>query len=280
MDMSEIDRLLKADETNIRTMQRFFTDVSSDLPTLLNDAALLYETCSRAFGQGLSEETRAVIPDELTIKLFRSKIERGLLLARIGALYGMVVADFLRMRITAPLGNVRLQCESLALMKLFGQEPTSAEEWREILNDEEGIQFYRKYQRRLKAILKSYDLAQAYDRSSGASLHSRFIGLARGFRLLQRDEGLRRIQQYRINVQEFNPDHPDHFIAEVLFTLRVQARIFANLRDAAPEIVDPLLLETRIPRFLEGVTRLSEDLKRWVSRLYDQREQKEEQLDS
>jgi hypothetical protein len=149
-------------------------------------------------------------------------------------------------------------------MKLFGQDPATAQKWREINSDEQGRRFYRKYQGRIKNILDSYELAQAYDRVSGAS------PLARGFKISQREQGHRSIQSYRINVQEFDPEHPHYLIGELLFTLRVQAQLFANLPDAAPEIADPLLLETRIPQFQARVTRVGEALRRWYVELLNQ----------
>ena len=56
--------------------------------------------------------------------------------------------------------------------------------------------------------------------------------------------------------QEFDGENPDHFMVQVFHALHIQARIFASLKDAVPEINDPLLLETRIPQFIERVDRL------------------------
>ena len=45
----------------------------------------------------------------------------------------------------------------------------------------------------------------------------------------------------------------------VIFTvLRVQALILASLKDVVPEINDKLLLETRIPQFIERINRFLE----------------------
>jgi len=76
MEIPEIDELLKSDEANVRTMRKFFADVSADLPIILNEVSVLYTTCCRAFGQGASEHTRTLAPAEL-----QAKVLQGLLLA-------------------------------------------------------------------------------------------------------------------------------------------------------------------------------------------------------
>jgi hypothetical protein len=279
MELPEIDRLLKADETNVRTMRQVFAGASDELLGLLNDADALYITCCRAFGQEVSKDSGPVNPSEAVINQLQTQYIRGLLLAQIGTLYAMIVTDFLRMRVTVPLMNVRLQCESLGLLKLMEQSPTVAREWQAIETDEQGKRFFKKYQPAIKHILQSYDLAGDYDRCSAVADHSRFIGLARRFKLVTREDGHRRSQLHTILAQEFDKEHPHYFLVEVLFALRVQARILANIRDAAPEITDPILLETRIPRFLEGVARLDGDWRKRLSRLFTQGKQAGGQLE-
>src|SRR5712691_2809329 len=252
----EIDRLLAADEANVQTMRKVFTDYSQELPELLNTASELYTTCSRAFGQALSDETRGLLIDNSAVEKIQAKVQRGLLLARIGVLYSTAVTDFLRMRLTMPLACVRLQYESLALVKLMFENPSVAQQWMSIQTDKDGRTFFYQHQKRLKAILETYSLAEVYDQTSGVALHSRFIGLARGYRTARRSDGHRITQSYIMLAQEFDGENPDHFMVQVFHVLHIQARIFASLKDAVPEINDPLLLETRIPQFIERVDRL------------------------
>jgi hypothetical protein len=56
--------------------------------------------------------------------------------------------------------------------------------------------------------------------------------------------------------QEFDEKEPDYFMVQVFHVLHIQARIFSSLKDAVPEINDPLLLETRIPQFIQRADRL------------------------
>lgn len=252
----DIDRLLAADEANVRSMRKVFDNYSKELPELLNTASELYGTCSRVFGQAISDETSGLQPDSSIVENIQVKFYRGLLLARIGVLYGSAVADFLRMRLTMPLACVRLQCESIALIKLMSENILAAQKWMSIQTDNDGRNFFNKYQKPPKAILQTYDLAEIYDQTSGVALHSRFIGLARGYRTTRRTDGHRITDSHIILAQEFDDKNPDHFMVQVFRVLHIQARIFANLKDAIPELNDPLLLETRIPKFIERVDRL------------------------
>jgi hypothetical protein len=258
--MPDIDRLLETDERNVREMHRFFAGFQG-LSELLNEASVLYATCSRAFGQALNHKLnsfpRDIRPDDSIVRALLADRYRALLFARIGVFYSAAVADLLRMRLTVPLGYLRLQCESIALLKLMSENPSVTQQWASIQSDAEGTAFYRKHQPRVREILKAYDLSDAYDHTSGAALHSRFIGLAQGYRSRSYADGLRVIQEDRINLQEFDPENPHRFMGEVIMiVLRTQGLIFANLRDAVPEINDPLLLETRFPQFIERVNQL------------------------
>jgi hypothetical protein len=258
MFIPEIDRLLEADEKNVATMRKVFANFSPHLPIVLNTAAELSTTCCRAFGQTISAYPRTTPSSDAVHEELHAKLISGLLLARIGALWGIAVADFLRMRLTMPMACIRLQCESLALIKMIQDNPSLAQKWQDIQADKEGRLFFREHQPRVLSILASYNLDFAYDQASASALHSRFIGLAHGFKTMRREEGHRVTDYHIILAQEFNPDTPDYFLVQVLHALRVQERIFSNLPDAAHEINDKILLETRIPQFRADVDHLFE----------------------
>ena len=129
--MPDIDGLLEADEKNVREMHKLFADYQ-DLPELLNEVSVLYTTCNRAFGQTLTHEINS-LPDDIpfdspVVAKVLAKRQRGLLFTRIGVLYGAAIADLLRMRLTAPLGYIRLQCESIALIKLMSENSSIAQQ--------------------------------------------------------------------------------------------------------------------------------------------------------
>jgi hypothetical protein len=254
--MRDIERLLEADAANAQLMLGVFNDYSQELPDLLNGASELYATCCRAFGQTISEEFGGLPGDNATVGSIQVKLQRGLLLARIGVLYSTAIADFLRMRLTTPLASVRLQCESLALIKLMSDNPSIARQWMNIVSAKDGRQFFNQHQKGLKDILRRYNLAEVYDQTSGAALHSRFLGLARGFRTARRNHGNEITQLFTIVAQEFDGKNPDYFMTQVFWVLFIQARIFTSLKDAVPELTDPLLLETRLPNFVRRADQL------------------------
>jgi hypothetical protein len=262
--MPDIDRLLAADEKNIREMQKLFAGYQG-LSELLNEASVLYTTCSRAFGQTLIHEINSLPRDtppdspveaEVVVKQFRA-----LLFARIGVLYATAVADLLRMRLTAPLGYLRLQCESIALLKLMSENSSITQQWVSIQTDKDGKAFFQKYQSSVMAILSTYNLSDIYNDTSGSALHSRLSGLARGYKST--------IDYQKILAQEFNPEEPHHFMIDVIFrVLCAQALIFANLHDAIPEINDPLLLETRFPQFITQVHYLMDSAREYYKQYH------------
>jgi hypothetical protein len=126
MLIPEIDGLLKADEKNVQEMRRVFAAFSQDLPELLNRAVTLYTTSARAFAQGVSHDVRNLPKsevDEATSTEFEAKLMRGQLLCRIGVLYGIAAAEFLRMRITTPFACIR------ALSTYWGYLQNRLVEW-------------------------------------------------------------------------------------------------------------------------------------------------------
>jgi hypothetical protein len=270
--MPNIDRLLEADEKNVREMQKLFAGYQG-LSELLDEASVLYETCCHAFGQTLNHEINSLPhdtpPDSPVVETMLAKRYRCLLFTRIGVLYGTAVADLLRMRLTAPLGYIRLQCESITLIKLMSDNISIAKQWAAIQTDKQGIDFFKKHQKRVRALLSTYDLLDTYNQASGSALHSRLIGLAFGYKHTRQEDGLRVIDYDKILVQEFTPDKPHYFMIMVIFrVLRVQALIFASLRNAIPEINDPILLETRFPQFIEHVNRFMERAREYFAQYY------------
>jgi hypothetical protein len=53
------------------------------------------------------------------------------------------------MRLTALLGYIRLQCESIALLKLMSENSSVTEQWVNIRTDKDGKAFFQKYQKRV-----------------------------------------------------------------------------------------------------------------------------------
>lgn len=289
----EIDRLLDIDAENVREIRRFLSEVAPESLEVLNQAAVHFKTAARAFADGLGEHwsepaAKAAaagfedsdrifsMPDlppvpgkeaehadaVAALHSFLSRENRGMLLARVGVLYATSVADLMRMRVTAPLGYIRIQCETLAVMKLMLDKPAIAREWRLIETHEEGRAFMNAHQQEVKQVLRDWNLAWAYDNASSTALHCRFAGTALGLRVNSSCDGSRITQNIEVVAQEIQPDNPDLFLLTIFHCLRVQERILSRLHEACPEITDALFIETRVPMFARSVDRLFETLAR------------------
>jgi hypothetical protein len=282
----EIDKLLEVDKYNVSLTRKVLNDFSPTLPEAINRASVLYKTVNRIFSQNLNNHYQKLLHAcreahisnlrELKHKIdeqkpsngrnlyskakaeyeeFLSRETRAALLVRLGILYVTAAADILRMRLTGPQSYMRLQCETIALMKLMHDDATVAHKWRKI-QSEGGRIFYKKYQSKLKSILKSFSLDREYDSASAIALHSRFSGLALGLRASSSIKDGKVNQDIRINVQEFDPEKPHVFLVFVLQLLRVQQRIFSNLPTASPEIKDELFVQTYVPNYERDIDEL------------------------
>jgi hypothetical protein len=136
------------------------------LPKPLNEASVLYTTCSHAFGQILIHEInslpRDTPPDTLVVAQLLAKRHRALLFTRIGVLYATAVADLLRMRLIATLEYLQLQCESIALLKLMSENPSITQQSVNIQTDKEEKAFFQKHQKRVIVILSTYNLSNRH----------------------------------------------------------------------------------------------------------------------
>lgn len=284
MIIPEIDRLLDADSDNTQVVKDVLYDYNPDILNIINQICTIYETACRSFSQGIGDhfydlneklkEFEVSSDRELEEKLNQLNIRgddhaanealdvlyqhyscenRGVLLNLLGVHYATAIADFLRMRVTAPFAYLRLQCESLALMKLMRDTPELANQWRKLDGDEDGVKFYKKHQRKIKSTLESFDLKFTYEHTSGTAMHVRFAGIARGLRLSTTRDVDRITHEIRVSAQEFKSAKPGYFIVNVIFFLHAQGRILLHIPVACPEITDEILIETRIPKLLQSV---------------------------
>lgn len=282
MIIKSIDELLKADNDNVNVVKRVLQDYHPKIIDMIEDIVLIYDTAVRDYSQGmkchftdidrisndlnvdddleLEQRINALIRQknkrniateyqQILYKYF-SRENRGLLLLDLRNLFSMAIADILRMRVTSSLFYLRLQCETLALMKLMLENPEIAKEWKKCLTEKEGILFFRNSQSKIKSILKSFDLEFSYNFTSGAAVHARFGRSVRGLNVNTSRTTDKLIYNMNMAVQEFDGKAPEYFILHIIFLLRAQSRILFNLSVVCPEITDPILLNVRIPKIL------------------------------
>lgn len=282
MIIKSIDKLLKADDDNINVVKKVLHDYHPKLIDFIDDIVSTYDTAVRDFAQGIKDHFTDLdrisneldVDDDLELEqkiyaLIRQKenIElaveaqqilykyfsrecRGILLLDLRNLFSMEIADILRMRVTSSLFYLRLQCETLAFIKLMLDNPEISNEWRKCITEEDGIRFFRNTQSKIKSILKSFDLEFSYNFTSGAAVHTRFGRSVRGMEVETSRKTDKIIYNMKMAVQEFDGAAPEYFILNIIFLLQAQSRILFNLSVVCPEITDPILLKKRIPKIL------------------------------
>jgi hypothetical protein len=89
--------------------------------------------------------------------------------------------------------------------------------------------------------------------ASSVSQHSRLIGLIDGLSISSSSQYERYTDTFSLALQDFDPKKQEQFISRALYILRTQAKLLLPLQNAMPEASDPLLLETRIPKFKKNI---------------------------
>jgi hypothetical protein len=291
--VSNIDDLLKHEESLIAVTRKVFDAFSPELMEALDTAMGMYTTFGRILGQDSDhaadmdefnecarqlgakdrvdlERIRALPTTDLlqTSLLTRlraaedrleAKLDRAVILLQMGRAFSRTVVDVLRQRLTLAVGYQRPLTEGLALLFLTRDDPSKAIEWRKVVSDKDGRRFHAKYQKAVDWIIEGADLKQAYNSASGVSLHLRFAG-AIGMELTSRQELSRRVDDTKLLFGELRPGQEFYFIALVIGLLQTQARIFARLAEAFPEARDDIWLNERVPRFIAMVERLRQRL--------------------
>jgi len=299
--MSEISELLDADAQNVRHTKELFRNFSPELFGTLDEAASLFRTTLRIFGQGCSDADavdKAIINkygselgivdseemDQLLNSTFpeysnrseflieiinardriRSRPLRAYILIQIFRAYMWAVTDLLRLRITPAHGYLRLQIEGVALLGIMRNRPEVAWEWKDVGLGKEGTRFFRNYQTKIKEFVKSNDFEFAYNYASGTAQHIRFSSAIRRFSISKEQVPERGevLEHYEVGFQEADLDNPAKLISDTLFFLWIQYLIFISLTKVLPELEDPILINTRIPNFGDKISRLRGLLKK------------------
>ena len=284
--MAEIDKLIEADETNCKQSIKLFNHFDSLLGTSFNDAANLLTIFSRCFSHGATDddtqhfiselakeggltdsELRQVLngkkPSTMTGDLFEkiisnrndyySRRARGLLLLQTYRSYMYAATDIRRLRVGTAMGLMRLEIEAVALMSLFQVNGELAYSWFNLKGDRQGKDFYNKTKKDVSKFCDRFELTVEWNLASSASQHSRFVGLIDGLSISSSSQFERYADNFSLALQDFDPEKPEQLIARALYILRTQAKLLSPLQLAMPEVSDPLLLETRIPKFLTNI---------------------------
>lgn len=289
--MTEIEKLIEADRSNCEQSLRLFSEFDSSLGNSFDDVSNLFTTFTRAFGQGAKDddtqyslsklskegvltdsEFRDVLdgtkptklPDDLFAKLiserndYYSRRSRALLLLHAYRSYMYAATDIRRLRVATALGFIRLELESVALISLFQRENELAYTWFHLKGDQQGKDFFNKTKGDVSMFCNHFDLTIEWNLASSAAQHSRFIGIIDGLTVTRFSNSDRYTENFALALQDFDPEKPEQLILRALHILRAQAKLLIPLQSGLPEVTDPLLLEIRVPKFINKINMLYE----------------------
>lgn len=284
--MTEINKLIEADETNCKQSMRLFNQFDSFLSTSFDDAGNLLTVFSRSFGHwATDDDTQHSISEiakegghtEIEIRLalngkkpssmrndifekivankndYYSRRSRGLLLLQVYRSYMYAATDIRRLRAGVAIGFMRLEIEAVALMLLIQANPELGFTWFNLKGNRHGKDFYNKTKKDVLGFCDRFELTLEWDLASSASQHARVIGLIDGLSITSLSQFERYTDNFSLDFQDFDAQKPEQLIVRALYILRTQAKLLLPLQFALPEVSDPLLLETRIPKFIRNV---------------------------
>jgi hypothetical protein len=278
--MGELDKLLAADEANVKNSRDGLAKLDPALPGAIEGVAGMFGAFERclngAAGTGEAQDKEiltqsakhlSLTAEDLVDKLLtealtvtapsptcqayirmearRARAALFLLLQR-SFMWG--ATDLLRMRITPAEGYRRLEAEAIGLLILIRDDPIIGVRWLRIVTDKDGRAFFNDTKSRVRSILQKCDLASAYDAGSGASQHVRFASAALSISWPDR-------HTTQLAYQEVRADDPFEWFLGTLGFLSTQVRVFHALCQAFPEVTDPLW-STSVVSFHNEIARL------------------------
>jgi len=284
--MTEIDKLIEADESNCKESLKLFNQFDPSLASAFDDASNLFSAFSRSFSHGATDddtqqsisklakegsltesELKEVLngkkPPKLAEDLFDkiisnrndyySRRSRAVLLLHTYRSYMWAASDIRRLRVGNALGLMRLEIESVALMSLFQSKSEFAYQWFNIKGDQQGRDFFNKTKKDVSKFSERFELTAEWNLASSAAQHSRFIGVVDALSISSSSQIDRYTDNYSVAFQDFDQEKPEQLVVRALYVLRTQAKLFVPLQLSLPEVKDPLLIETRIPSNSIGI---------------------------
>ena len=289
MGMAEIEQLLKADEENAEKTRHLFLEFDPELLDTFDEGNHLFQSFMRSFSQESTDDVDQAAITAITEKLGLKELDliavlkeekkyscdlnlindlnqiraryycrraRALLTLQAYRSFMFAATDIRRMHVVRAIGQLRPEIEAVALITVFQNDNQLAVEWYNIRANSEGKTFFKKTIGRVLNFCKTHALENEWNLSSAVAQHSRLIGLVDGLHVKQFVEGDRTVHEFKLALQDFSPEQRAAFITRALYILRTQAKLLLPIELALPEASDPLLRETRIPRFQRKIERL------------------------
>lgn len=176
---------------------------------------------------------------------------RALLLLRMRRDYLIGVSDLLKNRINQGLGSLRIQSESLALLRLMYDEPRIAREWLDADIGQSGRDFHNSHHSTLVGFVKDWNLKHYHDIASTVALHSRISGLSGA---AQAAGGLAVVKGgVELSLLTGDTLDPAEFFLSVCYFLRFYDRAFSKIDNIVPEVAGDGDLKATLARFADAV---------------------------
>jgi len=181
----------------------------------------------------------------------------AMLLLRVWRGYLHGVADMLKNRINAGLGSLRVQAETLALIRLAHDEPEVAFEWIGAGLGQSGRTFYNRYHTKLVDLVRDFGLKKFHDIGSTVAMHSRPDGIASSMLVA----GGLEIVNSGIEISMTTVDTTDagEFYLNLCYFLRFYDRAMVRLPSMVPELNGNEELKSKVTAFSRSVR------KRWAT---------------
>ena len=175
-----------------------------------------------------------------------SIISRCQLSLRLGRDFLFGTTDLLRLRITPALGYLRLQSETIAILRLLYEKPQMSEEWLASAYPDGGKPFYDKWHREILKRIRDFGLHPDYLFGTNMALHSRASGLSMGIMVGASEKEIP--GQTRFAYQE--ADDPGTLFFWFGMFLRFHQKLLLHLKDIFPELDSSAIDSSGLPEFL------------------------------
>ena len=291
--MSNLDKLLTIDNENIDKIKRMLGEISPDCMEAIEIGTTAFERLGKAWGEHCQYDRyredlqrwgteKGVVGDEMlrmlkdatligspptgdstpNAKLSLDKgtavIARTYLMLRLQREFLYGVTDILRLRVTPALGYLRIQTETIGLLKLIHDSPHVAQEWLDADKGEAGKEFFNNHNGQVIKNIRDLNLYEDYNRGSSMALHSRVGGVMAGILI-----GGKRIEHpgiIQLTYQE--SDNPTIIFLWFCVFLNCHRRILDQIDRFVPALDADAIRQTNADRFGELVTNLWNILER------------------
>jgi hypothetical protein len=295
--MTDLESLLQCDDENIDISKSNLLAADSRIFDLIDLCSKSLKLLSKEFGgSGLYDQTQdrlekatKKIPgynDQLLEKIYDSDIvghgngedpilqahcaivdqisflSRVLLCLRLKREFLFSITDFLRLRLSASLGVLRTQAETVGIIKLISTKPEIGRQWFKATDEESGKEFFRKTNSQVATIMKDLGVFRDYQRGSSFSQHSRASGIAYGYL----KAGTLRENQGAIGLIYQEAAEPEEFLMWFCVHINFYARVFSQAAAIIPEVDQKFIEHETVKHYLE----LEADIRSRAGKLIEQ----------